>query len=73
MSEHEEQIFNLFIIEFFNTGYSPKVSNVYRYETTINTQWFPLFKDCFPVNESTFELLSAMTVNYIDKEWRSQP
>lgn len=52
MNEHEEVIFNLFLIEFMQDYCEVRIKiSVYDYSPVINLPAFKMLKDCFPENE----------------------
>lgn len=69
MNEHEEMIFNLFLIEFMKdypvVGF---IANVFTYEKLIETGTFKMLKDCFPENEVRHDGI-MINFNYIVGEY----
>ena len=72
MSEHEEILFNLFILEFFGESfkyrqvYMSDKDNEFAYNYLIQKEWFENCKNAFPESETCHYLISTNTmVNYI--------
>lgn len=69
MSETDETIFNLFLIEFWNDYSITTITIEYEYDYTYYMEYpyFKMLKDCFP-NEYYHEIIEQ-DFNYDTHEW----
>jgi len=70
MSEHEEQIFNLFILQFFGVEYLSVLSiknAEMLYSKITNEEWFSVCLKCFPLNEKYNEIIGYNYIEYMGR------